>query len=71
LPSSYKKQTDLLVDVVAKLKLTDCFGFLLVVIADCPIGTVHSCFYMGQRQLKAKLFNYAKENRYILKGSQG
>jgi RNA polymerase sigma-70 factor (ECF subfamily) len=39
-------------------------------IVDCPIGTVRSRLFRGRRQLKEKLFNYARENRHILKGSQ-
>ena len=37
---------------------------------DCPIGTVRSRLHRGRKLLKKKLFNYAKENGYILKGSE-
>jgi RNA polymerase sigma-70 factor, ECF subfamily len=40
-------------------------------IIGCPIGTVRFRLFRGRKLLKEKLFNYAKENRYIPKGSQG
>jgi RNA polymerase sigma factor, sigma-70 family len=39
-------------------------------IVDCPIGTVRSRLYRSRKQLRKKLFNYAKENGYILQGYQ-
>ncbi|MGD1044157.1 MAG: sigma-70 family RNA polymerase sigma factor [Bacteroidota bacterium] len=37
---------------------------------DCPIGTVRSRLHRGRKLLKKKLFNYARDNRYIPKGAQ-
>jgi RNA polymerase sigma-70 factor (ECF subfamily) len=39
-------------------------------IIDCPIGTVRSRLFRGRKLLRKKLFTYAKDNGYILKGSQ-
>jgi RNA polymerase sigma-70 factor (ECF subfamily) len=56
------------------LLLSDVEGLTYKEIAkviDCPIGTVRSRLFRGRRQLRGKLFNYARDNGYISKGSQG
>ena len=37
---------------------------------DCPIGTVRSRLHRGRKLLKKKLFNYARNNRYIPKEAE-
>jgi RNA polymerase sigma-70 factor (ECF subfamily) len=39
-------------------------------IIDCPLGTVRSRLFRGRKLLQKKLYSYAKDNRYILKGSR-
>jgi RNA polymerase sigma-70 factor (ECF subfamily) len=51
------------------LILSDVEGLSYKEIANtigCPIGTVRSRLYRGRCQLRKKLFNYARKNRYIL-----
>ena len=53
--------------------LSDVEGFTYKEIAkviDCPIGTVRSRLYRSRKHLRKRLFNYAKENGYILRESQ-
>jgi RNA polymerase sigma-70 factor, ECF subfamily len=40
-------------------------------IIDCPIGTVRSRLFRGRKLLQKKLFTYAVDNGYILRGSRG
>ena len=52
------------------LILSDVEGFTYQEIADivdCPIGTVRSRLFRSRKQLREKLLNYARENRYIPK----
>jgi RNA polymerase sigma-70 factor, ECF subfamily len=39
-------------------------------IIGCPLGTVRSRLFRGRKLLQKKLFTYAKENGYILRGSR-
>ena len=53
-------------DVLILSDVEGCTYEEIANIVGCPIGTVRSRLYRGRSQLKKKLFNYARNNRYIL-----
>lgn len=62
---SLKSLNDSFRDVIV---LSDVEGLSYEEIAntiDCPIGTVRSRLHRGRKLLRKKLFEYARENRYI------